>query len=526
MATHFVVAPCIQENLVSEAFNNLLSSKKNVAISSEDGNFSLINSSVLRFASPLINSIFQDTLTGESNMIIIPDANKIYVECVLSIITRGFRYVNNVSEENVKDIVATANMLGIKLDNLETRLSNNNSPIRDVEIETDFGNSPLSPDISCEFPDNTLTKSSDIAPNSNDLSWIKKERLDFSDPGGFISGQNDKSEEYLEDLNIKLEHSTEQKEKLLELVPSPPPALVPPPQEVKKASSKNFALVEESILSIIKQLDNNQPSPMALTPPPQEDDKVVEGEVGFSTHVIDEAGSMTHKEPNLDRSDRRSKSSEKNLSGSENNKAIKRLMKLAEEKPGPRERSSRGVSEVIDRGDIPRSKKASLQYVYEYTFHSNCGATHRRIDLCGTAKVHDRCGTKHSFAMECDGKWMSLEKFEAVASRWPDTKTKLKEIKKARSKVATALRKSSTLSRSKIVKRTSPSPRQRSHGKADKTMSEFEKMLDTCLVWNTGRCKDCNKQHRCSKMIKEGDGDERICWGGHKEWEHGTRFKV
>jgi len=141
-----------------------------------------------------------------------------------------------------------------------------------------------------------------------------------------------------------------------------------------------------------------------------------------------------------------------------------------------------------------RSQRPELQYVYRNYFHPKCGNTHCRIDLCSAQPVHASCGRRHSYAMECNGNWMTLKKFENVARRWLDTR---KEERKLQSLI--------------------------NSDKPEKDL-EFEKMLDTCLDWNNGNChKKCKKQHRCSKMVRDVGSKTRICWGEHKEVDHKYR---
>ena len=50
-----------------------------------------------------------------------------------------------------------------------------------------------------------------------------------------------------------------------------------------------------------------------------------------------------------------------------------------------------------------------------------CGKVHSRIDMCEKTPVHSVCGRRHGYAIDCDGSWMSLARFESLALRWPST---------------------------------------------------------------------------------------------------------
>ena len=42
------------------------------------------------------------------------------------------------------------------------------------------------------------------------------------------------------------------------------------------------------------------------------------------------------------------------------------------------------------------------------------------ISLC--IAVHEMCGRRHSYGMECNGSWMTLTRFESLAARWSSSK--------------------------------------------------------------------------------------------------------
>ena len=137
----------------------------------------------------------------------------------------------------------------------------------------------------------------------------------------------------------------------------------------------------------------------------------------------------------------------------------------------------------------PVSGLPQLQYIYEYNYHKLCGEPHRRIDVCPAAPAHELCGKRHSFGMDCSGVWMSVAKFESLASGWPTSK--------------------------KIAERMAKENMEREERKRRRHPKD-----DCCLDWNFGTCDEisCKRRHRCS-FIKD-NGDYQPCLGRHKAKEH------
>ena len=50
------------------------------------------------------------------------------------------------------------------------------------------------------------------------------------------------------------------------------------------------------------------------------------------------------------------------------------------------------------------------------TYHS----VFMSISFC--IAVHEVCGRRHSYGMECNGSWMTLTRFESLAARWSSSK--------------------------------------------------------------------------------------------------------
>lgn len=172
----------------------------------------------------------------------------------------------------------------------------------------------------------------------------------------------------------------------------------------------------------------------------------------------------------------------------------------------------------------PISDKADLQYVYESFHHVKCGKTHRRVDLCDAAPPHNVCGRTHSYAMDCTGLWMTVDKFEMLAMKWPTTRMRIKKSSDDYNPKDAPRRKRIRYENTHGSSSNSSSNSISNMQKPYKEMSEDEKKENTCEEWNFGQCVSCKfgnrKRHRCSRMVGDHDGSERICWGDHREAEH------
>ena len=157
----------------------------------------------------------------------------------------------------------------------------------------------------------------------------------------------------------------------------------------------------------------------------------------------------------------------------------------------------------------PISRLPELQYIYDKKFHKPCGLYHTRIDVCDKTPIHDVCGRKHGYAIECDGTWMSLSKFESRAIKWPSTLLYKKKLE-------TRDRNRHETLREKRKKTWSP------------RIKNSEMLRSACISWNfDGKCNsyhdDDGKVHRCSFIAFDNDVGDRPCWGRHTELEHRSR---
>ena len=174
--------------------------------------------------------------------------------------------------------------------------------------------------------------------------------------------------------------------------------------------------------------------------------------------------------------------------------------RLISEEGGEKSRSKRKAllpkPELREEAGPPISSLPELQYIYENKYHNLCRTPHRRIDLCPAAPVHEPCGRRHSYAMDCQGSWMSLNKFESVASRWPTSKM--------------------------IAERMAEEGTEREERKRRRQLVSEGKNADCCLDWNFGICDSlsCKRRHRCSFIEYSGTGDMTPCLGRHKAREH------
>ena len=150
----------------------------------------------------------------------------------------------------------------------------------------------------------------------------------------------------------------------------------------------------------------------------------------------------------------------------------------------------------------PISKLPELQYIYKKKYHKECGRRHSRLDICEVTPAHAACGRKHGYANDCDGTWMSLPRFEALALKWPSTlayKSKLEKMNNKRIKVSRSFERGGL----------------------------SEKLFSTCWNWNQSECEDegCHLVHRCSYVHIDDQHGDRVCWGWHKEVDHGNHGK-
>ena len=80
---------------ISQAFSSFFDTENKLKILTKDGNISIMSSDLLRFTSPLINSILNDVPYCTSSVIFMPDVCKASVDHVISVIGSGLS--NNCS---------------------------------------------------------------------------------------------------------------------------------------------------------------------------------------------------------------------------------------------------------------------------------------------------------------------------------------------------------------------------------------------------------------------------------------------
>merc|ERR1712129_2595 len=106
---------------LSQAFANMISQDTaRLNIHTKDGYICLISRDLLRFTSPLINSILNDVPSCIGSGIILPDVGKEYVDQFINIIGCGFTKTYCLSIEQVEQVMDMARMLQIDLTELTT----------------------------------------------------------------------------------------------------------------------------------------------------------------------------------------------------------------------------------------------------------------------------------------------------------------------------------------------------------------------------------------------------------------------
>ena len=103
----------------SEAFTDLLDPTEKLKIFTKDGNVSIASRDLVRFFSPLVNSILKDVPCCTNSMVFIPDVCKDSVDRVIRIIGSGITDFNAMSIKQIQEVQDTAKMLGVDLSNME-----------------------------------------------------------------------------------------------------------------------------------------------------------------------------------------------------------------------------------------------------------------------------------------------------------------------------------------------------------------------------------------------------------------------
>jgi len=116
---HFQTDPEMLGKNFSEAFADLLDPADKLKIFTKDGNVSIVSRDLVRFFSPLVNSILKDAPCCTDNMIFIPDVSKASVDHILSIISSGITEFNAMSIKHIQEVQETAKMLEIDLTNMD-----------------------------------------------------------------------------------------------------------------------------------------------------------------------------------------------------------------------------------------------------------------------------------------------------------------------------------------------------------------------------------------------------------------------
>ena len=177
--------------------------------------------------------------------------------------------------------------------------------------------------------------------------------------------------------------------------------------------------------------------------------------------------------------------------------------------------NKRSFEESSINNKPPISKLPELQYIYKKRFHKDCKKVHSRLDHCDTAPVHRDCGRKHGYAILCDGSWMSLPKFEAIALRWPSTMAYRKRLE------SQLLASNSNDSVSSPY--SPPTTRHRNRQKMNRPTKQSERLKALCFDWNLkGTCEEsrCSAIHKCSFMEIDNKHGDRVCWRRHREMDH------
>jgi len=527
---------------VSGAFSDLLESESQLKIFSKDRNISVVNRNLIKFTSPFINSILYDVPCCTSTMILIPDVSKTAVDHVLSIVIRGCSDFNSVSIKQIQEVQETAKMLQIDLTDLDyvkkssivdlvpefnskdlVPVDNQKDNQTNVRIDTELPESNST--INTSSAEETEVRQINIRIKSEVSEWEVTPEYSETKHGNVYNVKNEQNDNYESPIlseRIKCEtfegltnsvlqepsdidnnfDIKEENDNLPEsqIYPMPTPPL----------SEQEFPSSLESVetgMKLEKSRQNTviQSLTLAPTPPPKifspsDTQSPSPRKESFQEDVFNfKIPKLSHQPVSSPLKSPKHKLAHQHVSSP---------LKSPKHKLAHQHVSS-----------PPKSPKPELQYIYKPFFHVKCGKVHNRIEDCSQALPHKVCGKQHSYFKECDGSWMTVEKFEMVAMRWP-----MPTMKKMRKKTSGL-----EVPRRKRI-RLEDNPSSSTMQKPYKEMSEPEKMLNTCKDWNNGLCLNCKfgnrKRHRCSKMISDGEMGEKICWGDHKEVDHEAEYTI
>jgi len=512
----------------SDAFSDMLNPAEKLKIFTKDGNVSLVSRDLVRFFSPLVNSILKDIPCCTSSMIFMPDVSKGSVELVLSIISSGIAGFTNMSIKQIQEVQETANMLEIDLTNMEYVENKSKVPDlgeRNEKIpveETPLANNNLLFEIKVERPEvadngvEALLRADTDAVNG--AFSIKEEPLDLNTPKPIEKSLNESPalfqpflaptppSEPESDSSKSTSISSPRHEQYLHRVKSS-----------KKGSRRSIS--EETMAALAKMMKDPKRKPTM-----EEMEELLSRTKSFKDSKPEERKRESPRSP--DDLTRRSPSKDRRP------RSVDRRSVSPDRRPSVQLSSSGGFPGVAQQSPAHFYMQAQhgQQQFPQYQHHPQMlqqsgvqpqiqymvqpgGAVQAYVP--GTVPVQYPYGTVQS-----------VDHVQYGMVQQPQSKYR------ARSPSPVHRRSPAESPRyyDKVVKKSSRSMAEKKASLL--TMTVEEKRLMTCLDWNSGLCprldsgKLCvfggsKKKHICSMVIKSSKlGGSKVCWGNHREGEH------
>eukprot|EP00092_Neocalanus_flemingeri_P038739 GFUD01042181.1.p1 GENE.GFUD01042181.1~~GFUD01042181.1.p1 ORF type:complete len:574 (-),score=131.87 GFUD01042181.1:6-1727(-) len=540
----------IQEHIVSEVFAELLVPTYELKIFTKDGNVSIVSRDLLRFFSPLVNSIFKDVPCCTNSMVFIPESSKASVDHVLSIIGSGITDFNALSIKQIQEVQETAKMLEIDLTNMDY-VEKSKVMIPDFDFAANARKEELP---ACQKGTNENEKVLQIKPEPYDNT----EALLEADSAAVEVATKIKEESL--NQNVEVPNCDEKTaEKSVDCSPAKShPFLAPtPPSESEAESSKPSSLTspkheeylhkiksskrgtkrsisEETMAALAKMMKDPKRKPTT-----EEMEELLSRTMSFRD-LVSRPDEIRRESSRLTSTDRRS-DSRRSHSKDRRPSAVDRRSVTPERRSAVQNSSSSypGVAHPSP-AQFPFMQTQHVQH--QFSQYQN----HPQMPQQGQVQPQIQYMVQPGGAVQAyvPGSVPVQYPYNTVQGMDP---VQYSMVQAPLSTVQYQVRSPSPVKRRRSPSKSSSSSDiskyySRVVKKSDRTMAEKkaslltmtveEKRLMTCLDWNSGLCprldsgKLCvfngsKKKHICSKVIKSSKfGGSKVCWANHREGEH------
>merc|ERR1719342_423974 len=383
-----------------------------------DNDVVFIPESLLRMSSSFLSAILKETLSFTKDLsIFLPEVDRRIISCIKNILLKGEGSLNT---PNLKDVKAAAQNLGINFGSLSIEPSKVQVVVKDEPVI------PKLEKIKNEPTEYFESDFENVTTEKTELEHIKVEKSPLKSPFslnmknnasievGKIEGTKDLEDRISNILNFyhflnkkskdlqesDIENATIEETKLenIDVVTTSEKDLLESDlpnvtiEETKLDIIEYDASCEKDLLekSTLNNFEVTRPSLHLRTPSPSPPFRLPSPSPLVSSKAI-HSSSPKQEEKHKQHKERRGSNGELNQKTSDS------------------------------KSNCPVSKLPELKYIYISRYHKKCGKFHNRLDLCEKTLPHSFCGKRHGFGRECDGSWMSLEKFESLALKWPST---------------------------------------------------------------------------------------------------------